>query len=174
MIHEFHFVLRKNQKEKIKEMAKNLKMSKSKAVMYIIKIMKPFLERHFYSSMKDYRSEYQRFGAQKHIHVFLDDKSYNIIKHITDNMYIFSMAITLRKILEIFIKLTEESGLKKVKMKLKRIRYRHLRRMINIKSIKKDREFRQLSGQLPHVKNFYKYQVDFSRYYTVLNFNFCT
>ena len=134
--------------------------------------MKPFLERHFYYSLKDERSDYQKFGAQKHIHVFLDEKSYNTIKHITDNMFIFSMAITLRKILDVFFKLVEELGLKKVLEKLKRIRYRHLRRMNGLQTITKAVEYRQLSRNLPLIKNFSKYRLEFSRNYSVLSINF--
>jgi hypothetical protein len=172
MVNEFHFVLKKELKEKIKAISKNSKMNISKTIIFIIKIMKPLLERYFYQELKDKRGEYQRFNATDHLHINFDERSYKILKHITDNLNIFSMAITLRKILEIFIKLVDKIGIDKVVEKLKRIRRIHLRKMGKINKIIKNMENRQLSMfRKDHMQNF-TYKLVFNRYYDIICIEF--
>jgi hypothetical protein len=103
------------------------------------------------------------------MHAYLDEKTYNFLKHFTHNMYIYSMAITLRKILEIFVKCVDKYGLTDFVEWLKRIKNKHTLRMAKISKLKK---VRHMSHSSNYINKNFNYKIEFNHYFEIIGFNF--
>ncbi len=166
---DFHFVLRKRLKTKIIRISKKLKKSYSRTIINIVEDMMPFIERYFLNDVRDERGDYRKFGANAHMHAYLDEKTYNLLKHFTHNLYIHSMAITLRRILEIFVKCVDKYGFVDFKDWLKLIKHKHVLKMAKITLVKKMRHLLYRNGQFD---NFINSKIEFNRKFNIIGFDF--
>jgi hypothetical protein len=114
MKHEFHFVLNKKMKKEIIVLSKKLKKSMSSTIVYIINNLNPILERYHYvypENKEDGR--YRLINGKKHIHIYMDEVDYRRIKQVFANMYIYSMAIIIRRMIRIYIDEINRYGIKR-------------------------------------------------------------
>ena len=104
---EFHFLLNEKSYEKIVELKKNLKSGISKTIVNIIEQMTPYLEKHGVS-FKDVDTRYQNVGSEdeyrKHVHVYMPQKMYKMLKKLHLDINYYSMAQILRHVIDIYLK----------------------------------------------------------------------
>ncbi len=168
----YHFVLKSSLKDRIIEISTKLDRNLSDTVVFIFKKMEPLLERYFYNEIKDYRGDYQVFGADDDMYVDIKEENYFKLKHVTANMYIFSMAITMRRILTLFVWGYDTYGLKRFVSRLNRIKKIHDSHMAKTKEIKKIKMYQHMLKKYTPFDGKNRYEILFSNNLQILRFNF--
>jgi predicted DNA-binding protein len=165
--HDFHFVLSKELKEKIKSLSKRLKKSMSGTSVYVIKKSLNFFKKIYFTEEESLEiSHYQNIYWDEKMHLFMDKNIYRKIKHIAGSMSAFSIAIIVRWLINYYfenlydIENNKEDELKIEKMKFEIFKYENITKKWN-KNIKN----KQLSG-IPY------YQLTFNDKFVVIGFNF--
>jgi hypothetical protein len=121
MKHEYHFILSKRMKADIIKLSKKMDKSISSTIAHIITILNPMLERYHYIYPENKRDgEYRLVNGKKHIHAYIDEIQYRKTKQVFAHMYIYSMAIIVRRMIEIFIREADKHGLKKFEKIMKK------------------------------------------------------
>ena len=138
--HNFHFVLTKELKYKIVRLSKKLNLSISKTSIYILEKTLGILKKYNYKMEElDEISKYQSVFWDQDMHIYLEKDFYRKIKHLSDTMFAFSIAIVVRcmfnfyfdnedKIEEVVNKINKEIEdiEKRIKKYRKRIRNKQL------------------------------------------------
>jgi hypothetical protein len=111
MLHDFHFVLKSRMKDKIFILSKKLDLSLSAAVVFMLKTMEPMLDYyHFIREENKDEGRYQQFDAEEDMHVYMEKSDYRKLKLVFAHMYIHSMAIIIRKMIDLFIEGVKKYG----------------------------------------------------------------
>jgi len=104
MDHDYHFVLPVDLKEYIINFASFNDMNLSETVIYIFNFMKPLLKKHYLKDMGCKIGKYRKIDADCDMHVYFDKKDYKFLRQVQANLYIFSMALIVRWLLDEFFK----------------------------------------------------------------------
>jgi hypothetical protein len=171
MKHEFHFILNPIMKDEINKISKMLDKSISSTVNHILRIINPMLERYHYIYPENKNDgKYRLINGKKHIHVYMDENDYRRIKHVFAHMYIYSMAIIIRKMIQVFITGVKKHGLNKFEKIMKKYTGIHNAKFGKIqKKWKKYDIFIQMSCK-KSIKQ--RYKITFTNNYTLLGFEF--
>jgi hypothetical protein len=171
MKHEFHFVLNARMMKDIFKISKKLDKSISSTVGHIIKTINPILERyHFIYPENKNDGKYRLINGKKHIHVYMDEIDYRRIKQVFAHMYIYSMAIIIRRMIEIFIKETKKNSLNKFAKIMKKYEGIH---KIKFGKVQKKWKKYDLFLQMSYDESIKKhYKTLFTNDFTLLGFEF--
>jgi hypothetical protein len=168
MKHDFHLVLKSEMKNKILNFSRIKNISLSATVILILKRTKPILQKYHYLNQESKKNgKYSIINADSDIHVYLEEEDYKMMKHIYANMNVYSMAILLRKIIDLFFKGINKFGIKLFFKKLDFVKIKYNERFKKLKKWDKYCNKKQLSHLLS--KNLL-YKLTFSTDYTLLGF----
>jgi hypothetical protein len=171
MKHDFHLMVNSKMKREIIKISKKLNKSISSTIVYIIKTLNSMLKRYHFiypESKKD--GKYKFINAKKHIHIYMNETDYRMIKHIYANMYIYSMAIIIRRMIEIYIAKVKEHGFDKFHKIMKR--YDKMNKIKFGRAQKKWKKY-DLFIQMSHDKSIKQcYKTIFTNNYALLGFEF--
>jgi hypothetical protein len=106
MKHEFHFVLNQKLYFKLLKKSKCLNKDLSKTIVVAFEKLNTFIEKnHFISKEKGCKYKHLADKEEKlcHIHCYLPEHFYRKLKHIYNDLNVYSMAQILRKIIEFFL-----------------------------------------------------------------------
>jgi hypothetical protein len=105
----FHFVLTRELKNRIKILSKILNKNMSETVNYIINKVDPMINELFKKSKKKSRWGYHYIKADAKMNIYIETTNYRKIRQLHNNCYSFSMAMILRGIIEFFLDKTQSS-----------------------------------------------------------------
>jgi hypothetical protein len=101
--HNFHFVLNKELKSKIKDLSYRLNKSLSKTIIYILKITVHILDKYQYNIEEATEiSKYPTVNWDVDTNVHIDKILFRKIKHIQGTMHAYSISVIVRKLLELY------------------------------------------------------------------------
>ncbi len=158
LTHDFHLVLNDELKKKIIDLAEQLNFNISKTVIYILEKTLCILKKYHYQYEEIIEiSKYQKLNWDVDLHICLDKDFYRKIKHLSDTVFAFSIAIIIRKLLKYYFYLLDisKNNVKRVEKILKRFYLIYVKEYKNkIKVWKKDIKKRQLSGEFYYLLEF--------------------
>ena len=116
----------------------------------------------------DANLNYQIIDWNENMHIYLEKALYRKIKHLADTVFAFSIAIVIRKLLEIYFDVLEKSSgkIERVERIFKRFSLLYINEYLFQKKVwNKEIENEQLCG------HFY-YNLKFNDKFTIIGFNF--
>jgi len=120
MFHRYHFVLSLKLKTDLLKISKLFNKNLSKCISFMIKLVNPVLDKFLFLDDKELLAGYSYLNAKEELIINIKEKEFNILRIIQCNKKIFSKAIILRRIIEIFIVKYNKYGLKRLIKILKR------------------------------------------------------
>ena len=169
MKHSFHLTVNSEMKKLIIEFSKKLNLSISSGIIYIIHIIYPLIKKYHNFGEEGLNGQYRFINASSNIHINMDINDYRIIRKIHNDMYIYSMAIIIRWMIEEFFKGIKKYGFIKFLKIMQRFGNIEECRLKRIKQFKKYEAYKHMSH--PYSYND-KYKLIFSEDYTLLGFEF--
>jgi hypothetical protein len=104
--HNFHFVLNRKMKDKISKLSEKLKLSKSNTVVYILNEELCVLNKYQFDLQENTENlNYQKIDWNSDLHIYMEKNLYRKIKHLADTVFSFSVAIIVRKLIELYFKM---------------------------------------------------------------------
>ena len=137
-MHKYHFVLNHKMKEEIILFSKKIDKSISKTIIYIIKLLYPILENYQYFYNEDQSYGYKIINADEEVYIYMDRLDYRKIKFITRNMFVFSTAIIIRKIIQSFLSGLGKYGFEKFLKLIQRYNNLYFFKLLRLKKWKKN------------------------------------
>jgi hypothetical protein len=169
MKHEFHMVLNSKIKDEIEDLSIHLNKSISSTVVFIIKAITPFLEKyHFESPENKEDGKYRLIDADEDLYIYLDENDYRMIKHIYSHMYIYSMAIIIRKMITIFLDGIKKQGFENFIGMMNRLALKFRKKFAGLGCWEK-RE-RRKTAQMRHESTIQLYKITFSSDFSIKKF----
>jgi len=98
----YHFVCTESMMNKIIYFSKYMKLDKSKALRLIIDTMMPLLDNYLVFEQESQDFGYNEFGSEVDIRFYIDPNVYRKIKNAHGVMHTFSVAVLVRKMIEMF------------------------------------------------------------------------
>jgi len=107
----YHFVTKEDILNKIENFSNQIALNFSKTMRLIISTTMPLLD--YYTIFEQESSEfgYNKFGAEVDVRFYLDPNVYRKLKNTHGVMHTFSVAVLVRKMIELFFILVEAKGL---------------------------------------------------------------
>jgi hypothetical protein len=168
-IHNFHLVLNSTLKSKIIKLSKKLKISKSNTVIYILNECLNILNKYQFDLQENTENlNYQKIDWDTDLHVYMNKNFYRKIKHLADTIFSFSVAIVVRKLIELYFKMLEKSNgkIERVKKIFKRFYFLYVKKYGNtIRKWKKKIQNEQLLRK-------FHYHLEFNDNFVITGFNF--
>jgi hypothetical protein len=139
-----------------------MNLSNSATVIYILEKTLCLLKKYQFNMNENKENlSYQSVKWNNNIHLLMDKSLYRKIKHLSDSVFAFSMAIIIRKLIEMYFKILEKSNnkIERVERIFKRF---HL---VYTEMYEKNTKNEQLYG------DFY-YQLTFNCNFNIVGINF--
>ena len=165
MKHKFHFVLNSKLKKNIISISNKIELNISSTVVYIINLIYPLLEKYYYFIEEDNRGCYKYINADSNIYVFIDNNDYRKIRKIYNDMFVFSMAILIRWMIEKFLDGINKYGFERFIKILQRYGSIHNIKIHRIKCWKKYKNDKHMLHKSIFCE---KYRMTFGTNYTLL------
>jgi len=124
----YHFLAKEEMYNKITKYSNQIKLNFSKTIRLIINTMMPFLDYFIIFEQESGEFGYNQFNAEIDIRFYIDPNIYRKLKNTHGVMQTFSVAVLIRKMVELFFVLLEAKGLKWIKNAMKR----GIKKIINI------------------------------------------
>ena len=111
----YHFVAKNEMKKKVQDYSKQLKLSFSKTMRLIIDTMLPLVDNYMIFEVESSDFGYDEFGAEVDIKFSIDPNVYRKLKNTHGVMHTFSIAVMIRKMIDLFFYFIERKSLEWLK-----------------------------------------------------------
>jgi len=166
--HELHFKVNSLMKEKLENIARELNLSLSGLIVYILQFYSNRIKKRYCFGNED-DNRYERINGDTDIHAYISKEDYRFLKKVHADLNFFSMAKLLREIIKIFIEEYEKIGIIGVEKKCSLVTLWLWLKLTKIKRWRKKKELSHFKGNTtPFYKAIYNdcYQViGFETYY---------
>ena len=107
----YHFVAKEEMKNKIIKFSDTIKMNMSKTVRFITETMMPLVDNYTIFEEESSHFGYSEFGSEVDIKFGINPNVYRKLRNVHGAMHSFSIAVLVRKMIELFFKLIEFKSL---------------------------------------------------------------
>ena len=111
----YHFVAKEEMKKNVLKFSKEIKLNFSKTMRLIIDIMLPLVDNYTIYEEESGEFGYNEFGSEVDIRFYIDPNVYRKLKNAHGVMQTFSVAVMVRKIIELFFYFIEAKSLEWLK-----------------------------------------------------------
>ena len=167
-LHDFHLVLTTEMKNNIIKLSKKFNKSMSGMVIHILKLTDYLMKKIHYFDNEDFNT-YIFIKADTDLHVYMNEKDYRMIKLLKYNLNFFSMAIIVRKMIELFFYYSTKFGYERLLKILNKFRGIWWCKMRRDKEWGKYEIYKQLSHQKDKIPIL---RLSFNNSYQVLDVEF--
>ncbi len=100
-MHEFHFVVNSETKEKLLNYSKLKNISLNETLNFILNKTMAYIQNNHYCAPEE-KNKYPKVNWNRHIHIYMHEGDYRRLKLIHADLNVFSIAKLARQLIEIF------------------------------------------------------------------------